>query len=236
MADNLTNATIVLLGKFNPDDFRIERLSKERVISDSDTANGSYVALAGGSVTHFKIPWAEVLVTEDRIQVTTSEVPYVRICDFVEKAMREVARVPEVKAFGINYECHIDLGTMQARDALGTKLAPPQAWGKWGGQIGESMNGEPELHGGMMLLRMRKPFRSDGVSGWLDIAVAPSSRIPGNRGVAFRTNHHHALNGDEGDAKANQADGGRILLGVLAKTFDSSIENAEAIIQETLAQ
>ncbi len=229
-----------MLGAFNPDSFQPGALAEAKVVSRKDEKVATFRALIPGAAVHFQLFWGEVLVMTDRMQVTTTEAPYVRICDFVVKALSDLPTEPRVHAFGINLESHFDLGSVRARDAIGVKLAPTDGWGAWGREISTSMDGPPELHGGMFRLQMRKPFTEGSISGWLAITVGPSARVANNTGVFFLTNHHHQFSGkppDSGepeDSKLASAPDGRLLLNALAERFDSAISTAEKIFRDVM--
>ncbi len=233
-----TNATIVLLGSFPPDAFLPDSLADAKVVTQREAKLARLRVLIPGVTVQFGLPWAEMMVSRERFQIGTTDAPYVRASDFAIKALHDLPGDFVVTSFGINVESHFDLGSVQARDAFGRKLAPPQVWGAWGKVIEESMAKEDRSHGGMMLLQMRKPFAEEKVAGWLDVNVGPSQRIS-NTGVFFRTNHHHEhalLEGEEDEQeKARQRSANPLaLLDTLAERFDGSIALVENIFRDLL--
>ncbi len=239
MQADFTSATIVLLGKFKPDVFLPEVLSSARVISKSEAKVAKFRALLPDAAVHLELSWGELLVTKDRVQVSTTEAPYVRICDFVIKALHDMETESAVSAFGINLESHFNLGSINARDNLGRRIAPPEAWGNWGSEILKSMQSKSPLRGGMMHLQMRMPFVEDKVAGWMDVFAGPSERIPNNTGVFFRTNHHHQspkqeASGAEKTQSAPTRTNPLTLLDSLAERFDASIDRAVNIFNGVL--
>jgi len=194
MTPEFSNAAVVLLGKFDPDAFLPEALVGEKIITKKEAESVKYNTILRGQVLQFQLPWAKVLIAQDRYAIETSEAPYVRICDFTTKALSDLPTKSVVTAFGINLESHFNLGNIAARDEIGKKLAPPTAWGKWGEKVLSSMHGDAQenpQHGGMVLIQMRQPFVAEQAAGWMDVWVGPSERIPNSTGVFFRTNHHH---------------------------------------------
>lgn len=235
-----TTATLVLPGVFNPDSFSPTALAEQKAISRKDATIAKFRTLAPGTVVHFELLWGEIFVTTDRIQVSTTEAPYVRICDFVVKALSDQASEPLVHAFGVNVESHFDLGSVKARDEIGVKLAPPEAWGAWGRGMRATYSASPEKHGGVFRLQMRMPFAEDDIAGWLDVTIGPSERIANSTGIFFRTNHHHrisrtALSSDasKNDKRPVMSDS-RLLLAELARRFDGSVMNAEKIFHDVI--
>lgn len=234
-------ATIVALGKFDPDLFRLDTLVESKVISAAEAERSRVKALLPKQVSHITFPWGELLVTGDRLQATATEAPFIRIADLVVQTMNIANDRCALQAYGVNFEAHFDIGSMEARDVLAMKFAPPDAWGGWGRKVRESMKSEnPELHGGVAVLTMRELFRSSDIRGWYDVTLTTSDKVPNNTGVQFRTNHHHEYSRDippapelsiEERAKRQTAE----LLKSLANGFDESINKGEHIFAEVLA-
>ena len=213
-------------------------LAEAKIISKKDASTAEARSLLPGAAIQFGLAWGELLVTQERFQIGTTEAPYIRVCDFAIKALKEIdSPVKKLTALGINVESHFDVGTAKARDAIGRRLAPPGAWGQWGAEIAESMEEPGPLHGGMVVLQMRQPFREGGVGGHLDIVAGASTKIV-DSGVYFRSNHHHVLldaprkNGGKKGAKAERDQ--FELLEHLAERFDASVQTAENIFNSVL--
>lgn len=236
-----TGVSIVVLGTFRPDSFRPKALVDAKIISPKDAALSEILTLVTGQIVNFKLPWATVLVDSTRFQLATIEAPYIRICDLAVKALSDLDTKFSVSAIGINYEAHVNLGSYQARDAIGTRLAPPNVWGQWGESILKSLEHAPpnRLHGGVMGMTMRLPFVSELAGGWRDITVSPSGKIKGDTGIQIRTNHHFILLEaflDETQSPENptKEDSNGILLKVLAEQFDQSIKEAETVFNQVV--
>ena len=201
----------------------------------------SFVTLIPQRTVHFKLAWGELLVLPDRLQMITNEAPYVRICDFVVKAMTEVSAKSTVTAFGVNRENHYKFTNVDERNKLGTRLVPPSGWGKWGAAIQKSMENEKKgtpLQGGMTLVQLREPFRDDDVMGWLDVMAAPSTIVP--NGGMLRSNHHHQLPPAQADDEAGKDSltGSELtshLLNQLTVRFDSSFAKTDSVFKGILA-
>ena len=216
-------------------------LAEAKVLSNKDGELANYKVLLPGTVLQYQLPWAEVMVAQDRIQVTATEAPFVRICDFVTKAFHDRPAGSFVTQFGINLESHYEFESMEARDAFARNIAPPQAWGAWGQELLNSMKGPDATHGGVTLLQLRRPFVEDKVTGWLDVYVGPSARIQKAKGVFLRTNHHHQIPllsseaEEAGNAAPTTADP-LALLEILAARFDESIAAAQKIFSDVLSR
>ena len=176
------------------------------------------------------------MVSEDRFQISTTNVPYIRICDFVLKALGNLAPKSVVSAFGINVESIYVPPNIDARNELGTRLAPPLAWGSWGKTLLANMQGEHKgthLQGGLMHLQMRQPFIENGISGWRDAVIAPSPKIENKTAVLLRTNHHHQISkldpSDNVDISENETTSR--LLTCLPAVFEKSIADSLSIFE-----
>ena len=119
-----TSVSIVLVGQFQPDNFLPGKLADGKVIPRKVADAATLVTLLPSQTTHFKIDWAELLVLTNRFQVVSLEAPHIRICDLILKAIGDLAPGSTVSEFGINVDCHYDLGTADARNELGRRLAP----------------------------------------------------------------------------------------------------------------
>ena len=165
------SVSVVLLGRFNPDKFLPENLLAGKMITKSVASAISITTLLPGQTIQLKFALGDLLVAQDRFQLVTKDAPYIRIADFAIKAVAELASDSVVTAFGINCESEFHLLSVDARNDLGIKLAPPGAWGKWGDSILKSMQDERKgtrLQGGVMFLQLRELFEEGDVNGWLD--------------------------------------------------------------------
>jgi hypothetical protein len=236
-----TSVNLVLIGQFNPDDFTPKKLSAGKVISQKAAEQASYLSLVPTQNIQFSLDWVEVLVVTNRLQIASLEAPHIRICDLALKALSDLSPNSLISQFGINVECHFDIGSSDARNALGVRLAPPLAWGSWGKAISDTINGDlkgtPE-QGGVVHLQMRLPFQQNEISGWQDISIAPSKDVPSSFGVLMRSNHHFEYQGSDskevvldqrGNTKSTTS-----LLRALSENFEKSIENAVTIFEEVL--
>lgn len=236
-------ASIVVLGSFRPDSFRPKTLADVKAISQKDASVAEMSALLAGKVVQFDLPWGGVFVDASRFQATTTEAPFIRICDLVVKTLCDLDTKYSITAFGINYEAHFNAGGFERRDQIGMKIGRPEIWGDWGKRILDSMKHDPKsrLHGGLMGMTFRLPFESGPVAGWRDVTVGPSEKVEGSCGILIRSNHHHVLTEafhDESSSPASPSkeDNHGILLKALAEGFDASTREADQIFQELVTK
>ena len=224
------SVSIVLLGQFQPNNFLPNKLADGKVITKKTASSAFFAVLAPGQMVQFKLDWGDVLVVETQFQIVTSEMPYIRICDFVVKAVGGLAPESVVTAFGINVERHYDFQSIEARNKLGKQLAPPEAWGAWGKTLAAEM--EEGKGGGLLNIQMRQPFHESNLTSWRDVVVAPS---PKNKtGVILRANHHHQVqvlesSGDKSNENLSEDDTKSRLLTRLSEIFEKSITDSLSI-------
>lgn len=245
------SVSIVLLGKFKPSSFLPDKLIDAKLIPKKLAESVSYVTLIPDVQVQFKLAWGEILVVRDRFQVSSSEAPYIRVCDFVVKALTDLASDSKVHAFGINREAHYNLGSNDARNEFGTRIAPPEAWGSWGKKLRDSQTGTAKgtsMQGGVINIQMRLPFLADGITGWLDITAAPSGLIENSSGVHFRANHHHQaisrilqaeMTGEklrDVPEAENPSDVTARLMALLSECFENSLAESESIFEGVISR
>lgn len=234
------SVSIVLLGKFRPDNFLPDKLAEAKLITRKVAESVSYITLFPGIQVNFRFAWGDLLVQQDRFQIVTTEAPYIRVCDFALKALSDLAPDATVTAFGINRDGHYDLGSVEARNKLGTRLAPPEAWGPWGAKLRKSMEGKTKgtpMQGGVVHVQMRLPLLDDGITGWLDVTAMPSVVIANARGAYFRANHHHQAAPRASEIQKvdeKPSDITTRLLARLSDRFEQSIADSESIFKEVI--
>lgn len=237
MKAKLTSITVVMVGRFTPSDFGPSELAEKGAISEEEANAAIFTALLPNQMMSYRLPWGTVQVVEERLSVETTQTPYIRAADLVVKCLRDVARGCLVNKFGINFNAHFVLSSAKERDALGTRLAPPDSLGWWGLEVGKSLEkpvDDPQ-HGGLTALVVRQGQPDEREGGWIDVRIEPSSRFQ-NDGVFISVNDHYQLTrGPKPDPSAVlSAEGTDTLLKRLEGAFDSSVERSERIAQSVL--
>ena len=124
--------TIVLLGSFDSSAALPAKLGSAGVIRSDEAAAARFTALVPGQAVNFALTWCTVLVLQDRFVVETSEPPFIKIADLVQKTIGDVMPNAVVNMLGINRQYTIKFSTAQEIDAFGTRIAPPSGWGNCG--------------------------------------------------------------------------------------------------------
>lgn len=235
----ITSVSIVINGRFKPENFLPEKLAEGKVITQKSAQSAVFIALLPAKTVQFRLDWAELMVLRNRLQITSIEAPHIRICDFVLKAIGDLAPDSSISQFGINVACHYDFESVDARNNFGRRIAPPEQWGAWGRELLASMTGEHRgtvLQGGVVNVQMKQPFVADEITGWRTVSIEPSPEIENNTGVLIQTNHHHQLasldpEAEELDEKFSDDKATSLLLTALSSRFDKSIEDAFSIFE-----
>lgn len=237
-----SSISIVLIGKFKPDNFLPEKLADAGVVSKKIAETASYITLIPNQTIHLKFAWAELMVLQDRFQITSLVAPHIRICDFAQKALIDLAPDSTVSQFGINVTNHYDFGSIEAKNNFGKKLSPFDIWGTWGQEITGSFEDNRKgttLQGGLTGIQIRLPFSNNMSNGWRAIIAAPSIEVPNNTGVLLQANHHHQISalsvGDDlTDKHIPATEHTTMLLDLLSSNFEASIQESISIFQAGL--
>lgn len=234
-------ASVVLVGRFNPSDFLPQKLADAGVLGKDEAAAALLQALIPSQVVEYTLPWGKIQAFADRLIFEANHIPYVRIADLATKALREVASNYFVNQLGINWSAHYRVANVKTRDEIGTRLAPPHAWGTWGEAILQSFDAPASegVHGGMVSLVMRRIKPDNREAGWIDARVEPSSKILAGEGVFFLINDHYQLKPESYKIDVTVGNSALLkptenLLETLEQNFDISIERSENIIREVL--
>jgi hypothetical protein len=233
----LSKAEVVLVGRFVPDDVHPTKLVEANVIDPSDAKSATFNGLLKGQLVDFALDWTTVQAVGQRLVFASSQAPYVRIADLALRVVREALKAPVVTMLGINREYQYRFLSGVARDAFGTRLAPPEAWGDWGKAVRAEMKAhpsQPEKHGGLISMQMRQADLPDREAGWIDITIASAVVAESPLGAVIRVNDHYQCN-DATDPQTLSKDGHESsrtvrLLDTLFNSFDRSMQRADAIV------
>lgn len=234
---------IVFVGRFAPDEAHPTNLVAANVITETDAKFATFNGLLKGQLVDFALDWASVQAVAQRLVFVSSQVPYVRIADLALKVVREALKAPVVTMLGINREFQYRFLSVAARDAFGTRLAPPEAWGDWGRAVRGEMTSsamEAGKHGGLMSMQMRQFAPDDREAGWIDLTVASASVADSPLGAVIRVNDHYQCS-ETADPQTLSKDGHESsrtarLLDALFNSFDRSVQRADAIVNGLVKQ
>lgn len=235
---------VVLVGRFIPDEVHPAKLVEANVITEVEAKLATFNGLLKGQLVDFALGTrATVQAVAQRLVFVSSQAPYVRIADLALKVVREALKAPVVTMLGINREFQFRFTSSDGRDAFGTRLSPPEAWGDWGKAIRSEMTPqalEADRHGGLMSIQMRQAAPGDREAGWIDLIVASAVVADSRLGVLVRVNDHYQCS-DSSDPPSLSTDGHAAsrterLLDALLKQFDKSIQRSDIIVTDLVKQ
>ena len=180
--------SLVLLGNLNPIIFTPAWFARHGLITDTQ-ADTAEVEIIHPQVAQFNAAGLSILVETGKFQVLTTEAPFVRLSDLVQRVFGELLPHTPLGRMGINRDAHFNVG-QEIRDHIGECLAPPSAWGDWGKKISASKGSK---HGGVRSIIMEDQDPGDRDAGYVRVTVQPSNAIPNNSGIFIGVNDHYAL-------------------------------------------
>jgi hypothetical protein len=189
MPPQIQGISIVLRGDFNPAIFHpswfayYELLRKEEV-------DAAKVQLIHPDAAVFSTEWLEFNAARDRFQVSTAQEAYYEyLRDLVVSILNLLTHTP-LRVMGINRAFHYRFQSAQQWHNVGHTLVPKQQW--------ESLLENP----GMRTLVVEGK-RTDGLQGYIQVRVAPSTRV--DYGVFVEVNDHYVLDSDKTPPGATEA-------------------------------
>jgi hypothetical protein len=108
IAPELGNASIVLLGSFNPRIFRPDWFARTGLVTEAE-AGAADVEIIHPEITLLRMDWLRIRVEPGRFIATTEEAPFIRLADLVVRTFREYLNRTPAGKLGINrqgnYSC-----------------------------------------------------------------------------------------------------------------------------------
>jgi hypothetical protein len=225
----LDQATIVLVGRFNPAIFQPAWFALHKMLGQKE-AESPQIKLIQAGVSQFKVDQFELLVLSDRFSITSLDGHPEHIKDLVISCFGQNLSHTPVLAMGINRATHFDTGSFEVRDRVGSRLAPKDVWGAWGKEIEASPLDPKDARGGMISIAMQQSMRPDGNKGHVQAKVEPSTRIANSTGIFVDVNDHFELRGAEQAVQdASSA------VAVLESNWEASLQRSAMIIDQIMA-
>lgn len=216
--------TIVLVGNFNPRIFVPLWFSNNEVIGKEESEKAD-VEVVHKEFTKFKLDWLTLVAEPQRFITEVIQPPDIRLHDFVLKTFGELLPHTPIWAMGINRGVEFDAGSREARDRIGFKLAPPEAWGEWSEDLlRQESDGN---HGGMMSLSMRQVTVDDRSGGYIQSQVEP---VKGSvSSVRVHVNDHYEIS-----KPADQVEGCSEIIGLMSDRYEKSIGRSDWIVDQIM--
>ena len=184
------DASIVVLGNFNPAIFSPDWLERNELIGkeDGDDARSRSSLIVSQQVTSYETDWFFLQVLENQFTLMSKGVVTPAFRDLAEGILTLVPHTP-VTAVGVNFMSHFHMPTQDAYYKVGDVLAPKQIWRK----IFPEEQGTPgvlDLMIGIQQVRRGDPNTNPDV---VRIQLQPSAKIAFPKyGIFLSYNDHRA--------------------------------------------
>ncbi|MGH6816460.1 MAG: hypothetical protein ACREC6_12220 [Hyphomicrobiaceae bacterium] len=221
----IAGASIVLIGNFNPAIFSPDWFIRQGAIKQQEIVADDPNFIVHSQVAQIKLDWCSILIEPNRYTISTIRDPLVQISDLTARIFGEFLPHTPLRQLGINRNVHFRVESLEVRDAIGYQLAPPESWGDWAPNI-RARSGLKR--GGMVSLTMQQQVFAYERSGYISTTVQPSTRIVDGFGVFVEVNDHF-----DPSLKDNESST-RIIMSILEDGFESSLANADTIIDQIM--
>jgi hypothetical protein len=199
--------SVVVLGSFNPRIFEPLWLASQNLAPLSE-AESATVQLIEKEFAQIGLPWANVVVMGDRLQVQSTEiVSPAQIRDLVVGVLRVLPHTP-VTAVSIQHSAHLELESEQQWHDVGHRLAPKDLW-----------KGILEKPG--LLDFAMEGTRDDDLPGAIKVRLQPSTLI--RFGVFVNVNDEFFMN------EKRASDSARVAAGHLEEVWPSASTRVDQI-------
>ena len=227
------DASIVLVGHFNPTIFNPAWLALNGLISKEQVA-ASTITVIHPQITEFTADRFQFSVQPDRFSIRTAEEPFIAISDWVRVLFSETLGHTPINQAGINYTCHFAAPSERARFRLGRALAPIEPWGEWGEALGtEADIGKGgQAPGGLLTLAMHQPTVPGRAKGYRQVQLEPSVRediVNRSVGIFMAVNDHYEA------SENSQHDRTLSCVNWTTDEFEQSINRSKSIIEDMKA-
>lgn len=217
--------TIVLVGNFSPKMFHPLWFEARKLIGKQE-AEDAKVGVVHEEITKFSTGKVDIDIQQERFVVGSTILPDAPRDLLLDLFGHHLPGTP-LRALGINRAVHFDVGTGEARDAIGKKLAPREPWGEWGDLI--AVSDGTDDRGGLVSLRMQQTRLAGEPPGFVGVRVEPSGQIK-KTGVFVEINGHYRI----GTQPPEAADASEIVK-ILADQWEPANACAERIISQIMS-
>ncbi len=207
-------ASIVLVGGFNPQIFQPPWFAKHGLLGSSEADNAK-IGVIHPEIVAFTADWCSLNVTQERfVAHTLREDCYPRLRDLVKGTFTLLRHTP-IRQMGLNREIHYSMPSNEAYHNVGHKLAPKEPWA--------GVLKEP----GMQTVAMQGQ-RPDDYKGLILVRVEPSRRKEVKDGVFVQINDHYEAKNQEAGEGCDE------LIDVLSRSWDISLERSKKMAEKLL--
>ena len=225
------NASIVLLGSFNPMIFQPAWFARYEMIGDKEAEEAANLVQIKDQVVAFGVDMFELNVQPNRFVVNNLDGHPEHIKDLIISCFVEHLSHTPVTAIGINRSIHFDTGDFEVRDRVSSQLAPKGPWGEWGNEIEKSYNAPRNKRGGMIsIVMLQQDIELDGYNVFVQAKVEPSNRVKNNTGIFVSVNNHFESNVDK-----RSVQDASLVAEILEVNWNTSMDRAAMIVDQIMA-
>lgn len=201
-------ASIVLVGNFNPKIFHPQWFARHEVVPEVDL-EGADVEIIHPEIAKFTFPWVSIEVLQNRFIARTKDVAhYSPLRDLVISTFSLLAHSP-VRQLGMNLTMLYTAKDEDAWHKIGDTLAPKKT--VWEKSLPERV--------GLLSMRVQSP-RTDKLPGKITVSVEPRPEY----GVSISFNSHVDLGEDDS------------LHDILSEYWETTIDQGKKICETTIRE
>jgi len=202
---DLDNATIVMLGSFNPTIFQPRWLGAQHLIRPEE-AESAKIEIIRAEVAEFSTEWFHLQVLQNRLALSSADPGQYSPLRDLAAAMFAILSHTPVTALGLNRLFHFKMPSSESWHGVGHLLAPKELW-------------KPIMEGpGLRTMTMEGRHKQPG-GGLLHIKVEPSAKV--EQGVYLEINEEFRASGD------SESEGAQWVPGRLFQHWDVTMKFAE---------
>ena len=185
----IENASIVLIGSFNPAILHPEWLAHQSLIRPEE-AKQAEVEVVSRQLTVIRLSWFELQVLENRFSATATDPAHFQTLQECVMGIFALLEFTPISAMGLNQEMHFRMRDPETWASLENALAPKEPWARI---LPGRRDGAPTLQ------TLSLSGNRDGSSAErLIVKIEPSHRV--QPGVYMATNEHFEFS-DEGSTR-----------------------------------
>lgn len=218
------SVAIVLVGRFNPAIFQPKWFGHCGLVT-TEEADEAHIEIIHPEISKFQVGKFDLSVETSKLIASVSKPPFVDVMDFLERTFGEFLPHTPISKMGINRQVHFSVGSEDARNAIGMKLAPHEPWGDWVTAFERPLPNR----GGLRTMIMEERGLEDRPVGHFQVKLEPSLKIEGNAGIYMSTNDDYRV------ADPENVEGSKEILDLLHTSFEVSMRRAECVIDQIMS-
>lgn len=216
------NASIVLVGHFNPMIFQPYWFESQGIFSP-DEAKNAKIDVIHPEIAIFSIEWLSIRVEKNVFNAISVNQPHIRVHDFIVNTFGNCLVHTPIYRVGMNRTIEFN-ADIPNKDKLGKRLAPQDAWGDWGKEIEGPKTGEK--HGGLRQIVMEQRNLDDRYKGHIQTKVESSMNL---NGIVVDVNDHYEIE------ESDQVIGCEKIITLVKNNFEKSMRRSEKIINHIMS-